>query len=43
LLGNEAFTPEKVTKDHELLSRVKYSSEGQTGCILLPTNMCAWI
>lgn len=34
--GNEAFAPEKVTKDHELL-RVKYSSEGQIECVLLPT------
>lgn len=33
--GNEAFAPEKVTKEHELLTRVKYSSEGQTGCVLL--------
>lgn len=33
--GNEAFAPEKVTKEHALLSRVKYSSEGQTGCVLL--------
>lgn len=35
--GNEAFAPEKVTKDHELLIRVKHSSEGQIECVLLPT------
>ncbi len=34
--GNRAFAPEKVTKDHELLIRVKFSSEGQIECILLP-------